>query len=159
LNSSIKKRLSLISLVFVTLLGVTSCASSGADNSHSLTFSTELWPGTFEQTEGNNCKGVQNDNYRNNADIVLLGPDGNELSASNFSFGTLTETVVSSDEVTNFPKGRVCLFEVVFEDVPEVATYRVKFYDGTSSPVSHSKSDLETREWRMMEIVGADFKE
>ena len=152
-------RFSLFSVLFVTLLSVTSCASISAESSHSLTFSTELWPGTFEQTEGKNCKGVQDDNYRNNADIVLLGPDGNELAASNFSFGKLTETIVSSDEVTNFPKGRVCLFEVVFEDVPEVATYRVKFYDGTSSPVSHSKNDLETRAWRMMEIVGADFKE
>jgi hypothetical protein len=144
---------------------VTGCTSSStAESDYGLLGGIEIFPDYFEKTGNGNCKGkngngLEGSNYENKAPLVLVGPDDSELSATSFSTGFLTQTLVEKSEVTNFPD-EVCRFNFAFsfEEYPKVATFRLKFRDGSISSVSWPLSEvLQTGEIEM--TIGADYKD
>ena len=156
-----------IYIVFV-LLALTlmpGCSNSPtAESEYGLIGAVEIWPSYFEKTGNGNCKGMDEgnfdgSNFENKAPIVLVGPDDSEISATSLDIGFLTGTEVDESEVTNFPD-EVCRFSFLFEfeEYPKVATFRLKFRDGSISSVSWPLSDvLKTGEIIMS--IGADYKD
>jgi len=153
-------------LAIVVLAGIllTGCSSSPtAEPEYGLLGAIEIWPRYFEKTSNGNCKGTNEndfngDNFENKAPLVLVGPDNSELSATSFATGFLTQTEVVESDVTNFPD-EVCRFSFVFsfEEYPKVATFRLKYRDGSISSVSWPLSEvLKTGEIIMS--IGADYK-
>jgi hypothetical protein len=148
------------------LLVLSGCSNSPtAESEYGLLGAIEIWPGYFEKTGDGNCKGMSGtnfdgSNFENRAPLVLVGPDDSEISATSFNTGFLTQTEVDESEVTNFPD-EVCRFSFVFgfgyEEYPKVATFRLKYRDGSISSVSWPLSDvLKTGEILMS--IGADYK-
>jgi hypothetical protein len=141
------------------LLVLTGCSSSTtADSEYGLLGTVEIWPGYFEKTGNGNCKGLIGSNFENRAPLVLVGPDDSEISATSFETGFLSTTDENESEVTNFPD-EVCRFNFVFgfEEYPKVATFRLKYRDGSISSVSWTRSEvLKTGE--IVLLIGADFK-
>ena len=157
----------LMKLAIAILSGIllSGCSSSPtADVEYGLLGAVEIWPGYFEKTGNGNCKGINGNNFdgsnfENKATLVLVGPDDSELSATSFETGFLTQTQVDESEVTIFPD-EVCRFSFVFEfeEYPKVATFRLKYRDGSISSVSWPLSDvLKTGEIIMS--IGADYKD
>jgi hypothetical protein len=137
---------------------LTSCGNSTVAQPDSIKFTMELWGSNFEKTDSGNCRDTE-DNYRNNNSITLIGPDDSEISTATLGFGELRETTVSPEDVTNFPDGKICYFEVDFPNVPDVATYRIKTRDGVISGVSYSRQEIIDRGWEMGLLRGAEFKD
>lgn len=144
--------------VIAALAILTSCGNSTVAQPDSITFTIELWGSNFEKTDTGNCRDTE-DNYRNNNSLTLVGPDDSEISTATLSFGELRETTVSPEDVTNFPDGKICYFEVVFPNIPDVATYRIKTRDGEISGVSYSRQEIIDRGWQMGLLRGAEFKD
>jgi hypothetical protein len=154
-----------LTLILALLFGLTGCSSSTtAEPGYGLLGGIEIWPDYFENTGNGNCKGTKGnnfngDNFENRAPLVLVGPDGSELSATSFGTGFLTTTTVAESDVTNFPK-EVCRFSFAFEfeEYPKVATFRLKFRDGSISSVSWPLSEV-LRSGEIEAIIGADYKD
>lgn len=154
-------------IILSGLLVLSGCSNSPtAESEYGLIGAVEIWPGYFEKTGNGNCKGMDGgnfdgSNFENKAPMVLVGPDDSEISATSLDTGFLTMTEVDESEVTNFPN-EVCRFSFVFgfgfEEYPKVATFRLKFRDGSISSVSWALSEvLKTGEIIMS--IGADYKD
>jgi hypothetical protein len=134
------------------------CGNSTSNFPHQVTYSLEIWEPYFEKTSDGHCKAA-NDNYAYNANASLVGPDGAEISSSTFSFGVLFPSDVSKDNISNYPKDDICLFQVIFPDVPDVATYRIKTRDGEIDAVSHPKSNVIGKGFAMYEAIGVIYNQ
>lgn len=91
------------------------------------------------------CEGAGSErDYRVGQMLVLIGPDGNQLSSAAVSPGRLGP----SEDKVNAP-AEVCTFNFVLRDVPEVATYRLQIPDGTITNLSWSLRDVRDRGWKI----------
>lgn len=150
----------------LVLSGCSNSPTLEAGTEYGLVGGVEIWPGYFVRTGNGNCKGMDGSNFdgsnfENKAPLVLVGPDDSEISATSLDTGFLTQTLVDEYEVTNFPD-EVCRFNFYFgfgiEEYPKVATFRLKFRDGSISSVSWPLSEvLKTGEIEMS--IGADYKD
>ena len=147
-------------LLLLSGCGSSSSSSTSSNNGQTMTWDIELWGDNFQKTSSGHCsENPSNGNYENGNPISLVGPDGSEISSATLSFGVLTKSKEDPKLVTNFPSGNICSFTVTFLNVPSVATYRVKTRDGQIDSVSHPRSDIETSNWSMFELMGANFKQ
>lgn len=115
---------------------------SDATGSMDVRLNVELWDRSdFRQVSPGVCA-LKRDNGRredisNNERVVLVGPDGSEIASSNFGRGQIRPPAVIDDGTfVNHPKRDICAFEAMFRDVPEVATYRVKWRGSGISDLS-----------------------
>jgi hypothetical protein len=149
-----------VSIVLASAMLLTGCSSgSPAEVAQDLSVNVELWGDNFVLTENGNCKGSPSfdGNFENNSTVVLVGPDDSEISAVTFGVGQLTETTIAESNVSNFPDGNICRFDVTFSNVPTLATYRIKTRDGEISSVSWSLDDVKQENWDVGIVYGADF--
>lgn len=148
------------SLVLASALLLSGCsASTPVEVAQDLSVSVELWEDNYQLTDNGNCKGspVFDGNFENNSTVVLVGPDDSEISAATFGVGQLVETTIPESDVTNFPNGNICRFDVTFVNVPTLATYRIKTRDGEISSVSWSLENVEQENWDVGLVYGAEF--
>jgi len=149
-----------ISLVLASALLLSGCSTSApVEVSQNLAVNVELWGDNYQLTDNGNCKGYPgfDGNFENNSTVVLVGPDDSEISAATFGVGQLTETTISESDVTNFPDGSICRFDVTFLNVPTLATYRIKTKDGEISSVSWSLETAIEQNWDVGIVYGAEF--
>ena len=149
-----------ISLVLASALLLSGCSTSApVEVSQNLAVNVELWGDNYQLTDNGNCKGSPgfDGNFENNSTVVLVGPDDSEISAATFGVGQLTETTISESDVTNFPDGSICRFDVTFLNVPTLATYRIKTKDGEISSVSWSLETALEQNWDVGIVYGAEF--
>ena len=149
-----------ISLVLASALLLSGCSTSApVEVSQNLAVNVELWGDNYQLTDNGNCKGSPgfDGNFENNSTVVLVGPDDSEISAATFGVGQLTETTISESDVTNFPDGSICRFDVTFLNVPTLATYRIKTKDGEISSVSWSLETELEENWDVGIGYGAEF--
>jgi hypothetical protein len=147
-------------MVLASALLLSGCsAQAPVEVTQDLAVSVELWGDNYQLTDNGNCKGtpVFDGNFENNATVVLVGPDDSEISAATFGVGQLVETTVLESDVTNFPDGNICRFDVTFVNVPTLATYRIKTRDGEISSVSWSLENVEQELWDVGLVYGAEF--
>ena len=161
------KRFAYLLLAPLLLLGLTACGSTTESNSSgskvkpgSLLWSMELWGDNFVATSSGHCtESDSRTNYEHAAPISLVGPDDAVISSATMDSGVLRKSAIEEAEVTNFPSGNICYFAVTFKNVPVVDTYRVKTGDQRISPVTHALADVKSSNWKIGEVIGADFKE
>ena len=113
--------------------------------SKDIEFSIYMYPGHWSRIEGSDdeCEGtVRRWGYHVGKTVALVGPDGNQLAAANVSEGRVG---VVAD---NLEKD-LCLFEFTFENVPEVATYRVQEPDGQLAILTWSQNQVRNDDWSM----------
>jgi len=149
-----------ISLVLASALLLSGCSTSApVEVSQNLAVNVELWGDNYQLTDNGNCKCSPgfDGNFENNSTVVLVGPDDSEISAATFGVGQLTETTISESDVTNFPDGSICRFDVTFLNVPTLATYRIKTKDGEISSVSWSLETALEQNWDVGIVYGAEF--
>lgn len=149
-----------ISLVLASALLLSGCVSSAPEEvSQDLAVNVELWGDNYQLTDNGNCKSSSffDGNFENNSTVVLVGPDDSEISAATFGVGQLTDTTIPESDVTNFPDGNICRFDVTFVNVPILATYRIKTKDGEISSVSWSLETAMDRNWDVGLVYGAEF--
>lgn len=147
-------------IVLASALLLTGCsAQTPVEVTQDLAVSVELWGDNYDITSNGNCKGspIFEGNFENNSTVVLVGPDDSEISAATFGVGQLTETTISETDVTNFPDGSICRFDVTFVNVPTLATYRIKTKDGEISSVSWSLETAQQQSWEVGLVYGAEF--
>jgi hypothetical protein len=147
-------------MVLASALLLSGCSAQAPEEvTQDLAVSVELWGDNYQLTDNGNCKGapVFDGNFENNATVVLVGPDDSEISAATFGVGQLVETTVLESDVTNFPDGNICRFDVTFVNVPTLATYRIKTRDGEISSVSWSLENVEQELWDVGLVYGAEF--
>lgn len=127
-------------------------APSQAPQVLNIKLTVELWDkSTFRKIDGDACAvrksqtNLRGDLGRNK-NVVLVGPDDVELASASFNRGLLSSTRAMDDGTfANFPTEPICVFDATFEDVEEVATYRVKFrktgIDGLSFDLEEVRMD------------------
>ena len=150
------------SLVLASALLLTGCSTgTPVEVAQELAFNVELWGDNFQLTDSGNCKGSPSfgANFENNSTVVLVGPDGSEISATIFGVGKLTETSLEESRVTNFPDGNICKFYATFLNVPTVATYRIKKHDGEIGATSFSLEYVKQENWDVGIVYGANFND
>ncbi len=97
--------------------------------------------------EAGKCEGAGLlEDFRVGQAVVLLGPDGTQLSADPVRMGRVVSTSAYSE----------CLFEFKFTNVPEVATYRVSYPDGTVPTLTWSLQMMRDTGWRMAIKLSTD---
>ncbi len=161
------KRSAYLLLAPLLLLGLTACGSSTESNSSgskvepgTLLWSMELWGDNFTATSSGHCtESDSRANYQHEAPIYLVGPDDSVISSATLDSGVLQKSAIEEAKVTNFPSGNICYFAVTFKNVPVVDTYRVKTGDHRISAVTHALADVKSSNWKIGEVIGADFKE
>ena len=109
-----------------------------------------MYPGHWSLIDGSDdkCEGtVRRWGYHVGKTVALVGPDGNQLAAANVPEGRVG--VVADNLETD-----LCLFEFTFENVPEVATYRVQEPDGQLAILTWSINQVRNDGWSMFMNYG-----
>ena len=147
-------------MVLASALLLSGCSAQAPEEvTQDLAVSVELWGDNYQLTDNGNCKGSPafDGNFENNSTVVLVGPDDSEISAATFGVGQLTDTTIPESDVTNFPDGSICRFDVTFVNIPTLATYRIKTKDGEISSVSWSLETAQQQSWDVGLVYGAEF--
>jgi hypothetical protein len=147
-------------MVLASALLLSGCSvQAPVEVTQDLAVSVELWGDNYQLTDNGNCKGtpIFDGNFENNSTVVLVGPDDSEISAATFGVGQLTDTTIPESDVTNFPDGSICRFDVTFVNIPTLATYRIKTKDGEISSVSWSLETAQQQSWDVGLVYGAEF--
>lgn len=153
-------RMKSVAITLSALLLLTGCSSSTtAEEEFGLLGGIQLWGENFQRIDEDDCKGTLGNNFEENAPLVLVGPDDSEISATSLATGYLAQTDIDRSEVTNYGDGEICYFRFLFsfETYPTVATYRLKFRDGTFSSVSWP-GDVNLNGGDIGMVIGAEYK-
>lgn len=134
-----------------------------APTSGPLTLRLEWWT-AFESLGDGKCRLTEESGWRERIStgrtITLIGPNDDELAAQPLASGRLQKsTETDRDYYVNLPKKKICVFEAEYDDVPVVATYRLKFQDASLNELSTPRDLIDSNDGVLEVLFGAEIRD
>jgi hypothetical protein len=122
------------------------------------------WWSEFERLGDGECRVLEASGWRERIStgrtVALVGPNDEELAAGSFESGRLQKSSETDGTYwANLPKKKICVFEVDFDEVPAVATYRLKYRDGYIDDMSYPRDLIDSYDGTMGIFFGSEVRD